>query len=530
MAKDPQILAHQEWLGYVQPVGLVVSIPALIHAQANVDRNIIPQHQDFLGAISEGPNPAIIDFPTFTQTVLGWQVTDLLGRPGGDPLPVALEVVLETYNETLRPTYVVPDPKPTDASPHWLMLIQELPHRTDFDEIAVADDHHWQATPQTRMERLLRETRVPIGLLVNGIEIRLVYAPRGENSGYATFKIADMATVAGRPIFSALHMLLCADRLFTEADDRRLSALLANSRKYQSIVSNQLSEQVLAALYELLRGFQAADDVRHGELLHDVLQAEPNQVYNGLLTVLMRLVFLLYAEDRGLISTDPVYANHYSITGLFNRLRADDGRYPDTMDQRFGAWAQLLTLFRIVYDGGGHRSFHIPPREGYLFDPDRYPFLEGRPWQSKREAGKPFDMPRVPDGVVFRVVLRNLLILDGERLSYRTLDVEQIGSVYETMMGFNLEVAQGQSIAIKPSKPHGAPATINLEALATAEAGKRAKWLLDNCGQKFTGQAAEAIAGSQIYRRSARVARPEDRPQRHPEYCPQRRDGTPAFG
>ena len=32
MAKDPAILAHQEWLGYVQPVGLVVSIPAMLDA------------------------------------------------------------------------------------------------------------------------------------------------------------------------------------------------------------------------------------------------------------------------------------------------------------------------------------------------------------------------------------------------------------------------------------------------------------------------------------------------------------------
>ena len=72
-----------------------------------------------------------------------------------------------------------------------------------------------------------------------------------------------------------------------------------------------------------------------------------------------------------------------------------------------------------------------------------------------RQPGERTEPPRVSDGVVFRV-LQNLLILDGERLSYRTLDVEQIGSVYETMMGFNLEVAQGRSIAIKPTKPHGA--------------------------------------------------------------------------
>ena len=90
-------------------------------------------------------------------------------------------------------------------------------------------------------------------------------------------------------------------------------------------------------------------------------------------------------------------------------------------------------------------------------------------------------------------MLNNLLILDGERLSYRTLDVEQIGSVYETMMGFNLEVAQGQSIAIKPTKAHGAPTTINLEALLATRAPERGKWLAEQTDQKLTGQAADAL-------------------------------------
>ena len=57
------------------------------------------------------------------------------------------------------------------------------------------------------------------------------------------------------------------------------------------------------------------------------------------------------------------------------------------------------------------------------------------------------------------------MLLDGERISYRTLAVEQIGSVYEAIMGFELHVASGPSIAIKPVKRHGAPTTINLEEL-----------------------------------------------------------------
>jgi len=312
-----------------------------------------------------------------------------------------------------------------------------------------------------------------------------------------------MTEVAGRPIFAALQMLLSAERLFTLPDKQRLPYILAESRKYQNLVSTKLAEQVLAALYELLRGFQAADDQRHGELLRDVLKDDPNQVYAGLLRVLLRLVFILYAEDRSLLSNDEVYQKYYSVIGLFERLREDAGRYTDTMDHRFGAWAQLLTLFRLIYDGGRHGGLKLLPRKGYLFDPDRYPFLEGRGVGSgelgsgdyTRPPSSQIQVPRVSDGVVFRV-LQNLLILDGERLSYRTLDVEQIGSVYETMMGFNLEVAQGRSIAIKPTKPHSAPTTINLEELLAAKPADRAKWLKEKTDQSLTGQAAAALKGA----------------------------------
>jgi hypothetical protein len=256
-------------------------------------------------------------------------------------------------------------------------------------------------------------------LLVNGAQLRLVYAPRGETSGYMTFSVPEMTQVAGRPIFAALHMLLCAERVFgiamADPDRRSLAGILADSRRYQNVVSTKLAEQVLAALYELLRGFQAANDQRRGELLREILANDPHHVYAGLLTVLMRLVFVLYAEDRGLMPTDAVYGNHYSVTGLFDRLREDAGRHPDTMDQRYGGWAQLLTLFRLIYEGGRRGDFVVPPRKGYLFDPQSYPFLEGQ-IQARSASEGPVDdsedpslarrasmLPRVADGTVYRV-------------------------------------------------------------------------------------------------------------------------------
>ena len=491
MARDPEIVAHQEWLGYVQPVGLVVSIPALVNAGAYINRNFAPDHRRFLEALptdKDGqPVPEIRDLPSFAASFFGWTASDLYGVPGAPGVPPSLEVALPEYNETLRPNYALRDFEPADGAREFLMLIQEFTPEIDFDTVAASDVRHWQASPQAKFERLLRQAGIPIGLLVNRRQIRLVYAPEKELSGHITFNIGDMISVVGRPICAAMQMLLCSERLYTGSPEQRLPAILANSRKYQNVVSTQLAEQVLEALYEMLRGFQAANDQTRGDLLHTVLSRDPDHVYHGLLTVLLRLVFLLFAEDRGLLSTDPIYANNYSVTGLYERLREDNGRYADLMDQRFGAWAQLLALFRLIYSGGSHGTMRIPAREGYLFDPDRYLFLEGRKERNDRPV-----IPRVSDGVVFRV-LSKLFLLDGERLSYRTLAVEQIGSVYQAIMGFSLQLASGRSIAIRPAKKHGAPATIDLEKLLATPPDKRLKQFTDDTDQKLTGQAAEAL-------------------------------------
>ncbi|MFO1433941.1 MAG: type IIL restriction-modification enzyme MmeI [Candidatus Competibacteraceae bacterium] len=291
-------------------------------------------------------------------------------------MPESLAIALPEYHDTLRPTYAVREFNPPPGAGEWLLLMQVLPPGTALDK--PVPEPAWPASPQARLERLLRETRIAIGLLSNGAELRLVYAPRGESSGYLAFPVAAMLETDGRILFAALHLLLEQSRLFSLPAEQRLPAMLAASRRYQNQVSTQLAEQVLAALYELLRGFQAADAQMGGTLLGTLAAREPEPIYGGLLTVLLRLIFILYAEDRGLISTDPLYVNHYAVSGLFERLRADAGRYPDTLDQRYGVWAQLLVLFRLVPQGARHGEFQLPARGGRLFDPAVYPFLEGR--------------------------------------------------------------------------------------------------------------------------------------------------------
>ena len=148
-------------------------------------------------------------------------------------------------------------------------------------------------------------------------------------------------------------------------------------------------------------------------------------------------------------------------------------------------------LFRLIHGGGGHAGLSFVARKGSLFNPDRFPFLEGR------ERNSDAAIPMVPDATVWNV-LRSLMVLDGERLSYRTLDVEQIGSVYEAVMGFRVELTTGRSIALDGVAPKrtGAAVILDLDSVLELEGGKRTKSIQDRTDRKLTGNAAASLRGA----------------------------------
>jgi hypothetical protein len=499
---DPEIVAHLEWLGFVRPTGLVVSAPALVRAGAILDRRDAEGQRLLRACVAErmfdpkeGAVPYLSDFRRFAELVLGWNFSPK-GYAGTTecPIPIELEVPLPDYGETLRPDFAVRELEPKDGTSIWQLLVRILEPGEDFDR-AVRGRGQLEASAHGRMERLLRQTGVPAGLLFNGRALRLVSAPRGESSGWLDFRVGEMTQTAGRPISTALRLLLGQARLLSLPRAQRLGALLEDSRKFQNEVSEKLAEQVLHALYELLRGFQAAHDASKGELLHKPLAEHPDEVYRALLTVILRLVFLLYAEERDMLPEDETFLRYYSLAGLYERLREDAALFPDTMDQRYGAWAQLLVLFRMIHGGAESGAMRLPKRHGVLFDPDRFTFLEDRSSGGAPQVDERIEPPLVPDGTIYRA-LEKLLVLDGERISYRALDVEQIGSVYETMMGFRLEKATGPSVAIKAQKKQGAPTAVDLEALVAEPAGKREKWIQDHADRKITDTVNKVVVAA----------------------------------
>src|SRR5215472_7655884 len=154
MATDPEYRAHQEWLGFLQPEGLVVSPPALCAAQAHVNRNIAPTQQVLIDLVqtervAAGPDrrraeqAVIPDLRDFCLKFLGWQITDLVGVNG--EIPETLHVGLSEYGETLKPDYAVPDP---DNAGKWLLLLKTVETGADFDAAEKHNGHQWHASSQ----------------------------------------------------------------------------------------------------------------------------------------------------------------------------------------------------------------------------------------------------------------------------------------------------------------------------------------------------------------------------------------------
>jgi hypothetical protein len=501
---DPEIKAHQEWLGYLQPRGLVVAPVAMWEAGWVLEqsgRDLLDRQEQFrealqpLGAEEDDEDDQPRGFrrlETLLVEQLSWDAETL---QRDEPTLQTWTRDLPELGETLAPTAVV---RGFEADDKPQLLIQELPEPeeglitpdvpVDLDRRQASGDQGWRASPQERFERLLRETEVQLGLLFNGAQLRLVVAPKGESSGYLTFTLAELAQVSGRAMFSGLRLLLGREAVLDASPGLRLVDVIEASRNYQAVVSEELADQVLAGLWQLLRGFQRADQLSSAQgallpgkiRLSELAENDPQALYGGLITVMLRLVFLLYAEDTDLMPNEPVFEQNYKLTTLLAQLQRDAASYPDTMEQRYGAWSGICSLFRLVYVGGGPNADYLPARKGQLFDPGPYPWLE-TPW--------------ISDAVVL-AVLSNLLIVKGERINYRALDVRQIGSVYEGIMDFAVARIAGPCIGLR-SKAQGGkkPFTtaIDLDELLALPGSKRKAWLEQQAHTDLPAKAASAL-------------------------------------
>jgi hypothetical protein len=453
-----------EWLNYLQPEGLVVG-PNVLRDKGLTPIRQTPLDTDAVAEALELSSDTNRDEDKFSscatpwrflEAILNWPMKFVAGSPSGPLVSNELTRVVPEHETVLTPDMAVLWNDTSEEDVPAQMLVSIHPGLSP-DGRGQFGDNEWEASPHQRLERPLGETGVGVGILIARNILRLVYAPRGETAGWITWPLAALGRVEGRPMLAGLKLYLGRNAFFTGAPEKRLRPVLRESREARNEVSEKVSGQVLGALHELLRGIHQADPDR----IESLAEMESHHHYEGLLTCLMRHVFLLYAEDRDLLpsSSDPqlktLWEGAYSIKTLYSKLLTDEALNLDTMDERRGGWGQLLGVFRIIHEGHGD---WVARRGGKLFDPDVFPFLEGRDNSSTKDDAKVLP---ISDGCVLRI-LHGLMTAEArslsgdkirERLSYRSLDLESIGSVYETLMGFTALRAEEQMFALRDGRP-----------------------------------------------------------------------------
>lgn len=422
-----------EWLNLIEISGPFLAVPVL--------RDAFPQGLEALPsgrpqrlrrAYEEWREAVDMDDPYLTDLHEAWideVLASALELDGAvvrrnEAVPADLTVSMLEHGSAVAPDLAIVNPTNADE-PLLLMHVYE----PDTDLNATRRFDGFATTPADRMVALLRATECPAGIVTNGERWMLVHAPVGAVAGFASW----YARLWGQEqeTLRAFVSLLGIRRLFGPIADK-LPALFERSIKHQEDVTEALGEQVRRAVEVLIQALDRADQDRNRDLLRDV---DPRELYEAGLTIMMRLVFLLAAEERGLLLLgDPRYDLFYAVSSLRMQLRADS---EEILERRRSAWSRLLALFRGVYGGIDHPTLLLPALGGSLFDPDRYPFLEGRKKETSWRNDPAEPLP-IDDRTVL-LLLEAIQTFEGRTLSYRALDVEQIGHVYEGLLDRTVE-------------------------------------------------------------------------------------------
>jgi hypothetical protein len=432
MATNKRVANRQHrWLSSVEITGVVLSEPVLADAGnfRSLDKAEVAAFRKQReiwnlpkGMVEGNGQPAWINF--ILEDFLGlkdkeyWQV--------GASIPADKVVNLHEQQETLRPNRILLD------EGRAVMLVLEVPREQSLDKPWIQDKGRWKASPTTKIERLLRETVVELGLLTNGEAWRLVVASPSETTSWMTWTAQtwndDPLTLA------AFKDLLGESRFFAGPRDQVILELIKQSRQRQLDVADQLGNQVREALQILVHELDRVDAEVRGQYLVGYSEAE---VFESSVAFIMRLLFTLYAEENGLLPHGNVtYDRAYGVLHLLTELEETRRLAPEKLKHSYAAYARLLASARLLHDGSIDPDIRIAAHGGQLFDPNRYPLLEGRAKNGEwpTEAHEP---PKVSDAAI-RDILRSLKYARAEGVrqlvSYRTLAVEQIGHMYEGLL------------------------------------------------------------------------------------------------
>ena len=458
---------HADWLSLVELSGLVVSEPVIEErfpgGPASIPRGL---HTWFRSRAAAYEVAKEADDDAGVRKWIDFLLGPVLDLDGDQWLkahdvPDTCRTWLDQYQQELRADRaLVRDDKP-------LMLVQVIPSKQGLDR-QDRQPGKWKASPATKLERLLRDTGCELGLVTNGAVFRLLFAPAGMNAGSITWTSAGM--IQEKATLDAFATLLGHDTVLAEGDVMSLLDICKLSRDRQGDVADQLGVQVRDGVERLLWAWDRADRKVDGALLADMTE---DDIYEMGLVVMMRLVFLLYAEERSLLPHGEVlYDQGYGLTYLWHRLSEQKREREPSLDQTHDAWDRFLATGRLIHGGCRHPDLSLRAYGGNLFDPKRYPVLED-------------ERCRVTNHTMHDVLYKLLFARqrrggEPQRVGYWALDVEQIGYVYEGLLDHRCALAGDvPDVKMKWAGEAAIPVT-DLEAMERDElvawAVKESKW------------------------------------------------------
>ena len=270
-----------------------------------------------------------------------------------------------------------------------------------------------------------------------------------------------------------------------------LPVLFAESVAAAEEITEALGVQVRRAVELLVSAFsEAAEDAR-GRGEPDPLPTDRGQVYEAAVTIMMRVVFLLFAEERSLLPQGQLFTLGYGLSGELDALdRRAREEHSEALDGTHLTWHRLLATSQALYAGASFEDIRLPSYGGSLFHPGRFPFL------LQRQESGPLRIA-VSDRVMLEV-LRAVQVAElrgqpARRISFRDIDVEQIGYIYEGLLGYTCADVEEVTLGLIGSA--GAEPEITLAEL-----------------ESITGRHADSTRTAEAIIAHVRASQPASRP------------------
>ena len=302
----------------------------------------------------------------------------------------------------------------------------------DRDDRVQASTPHWQVRRYLETADIVSDGGIRWGILTNGGVWRLYdYRARPRGTGYFEGDLADLLQPGAEDDLRVFYLLFRRDSFTPQAGGTTtfLEDALAEGRRYEERVAQDLSGVVFDSVFpDLVRALADAT----GEGLPEVRQSA--------LIFLYRLLFVLYAEDRGLL---PVNDSRYDDYGLRKPVR-DDVAVRQANNDAFSTAAtiyydRLITLFRLI--DKGDVSIGLPPYNGGLFAPEAAPLL---------------GQARLSDAAIAPMVYamsheRGIHGTGHRFVNYRDMSVQQLGSIYERLLEQEPVRNESGDIVVRPN-------------------------------------------------------------------------------